>query len=47
MEPEENEQVVDFTRGHFPELEPASTVQLLPTRDHVDGAFSALIHKRS
>jgi len=47
IEPEENEQVVDATREYFPELELASTVSILPTRDHFDGAYSALIHKRS
>jgi 16S rRNA (cytosine967-C5)-methyltransferase len=47
IEPEENEQVVDATREYFAELELASTVSILPTRDHFDGAYSALIHKRS
>jgi 16S rRNA C967 or C1407 C5-methylase (RsmB/RsmF family) len=47
IEPEENEQVVDATREYFPELELASTVSILPTRDHFDGAYSALIHKLS
>lgn len=46
IDPEENEQVVDFATKHFPELELVSITSVLPTRDELDGAFAALIRKR-
>lgn len=41
LEPEENESVVEWMRGTFPELSFEKVVRILPHRDGTDGAFAA------
>jgi 16S rRNA (cytosine967-C5)-methyltransferase len=41
IEPEENEQVVDFVQRTLPELKFVESRQTLPFRDRSDGAFAA------
>jgi 16S rRNA (cytosine967-C5)-methyltransferase len=47
IEPEENGAVIQRVLSEHPELELLSSRQLLPFRDGTDGAFAALLRKRS